>query len=95
MSSSSGWPPAAAELHSLVLGLAHVRDSYEAAHDAAISLTRITDWKAAAAEAFHERAEGWVQDLARVAALAEEARAAAAHARDFAAYAAEHQLLVG
>lgn len=52
----------------------------DAARDAR-TLAGLTDWQAAAATAFHDRADRWAGDVAGLEALADAARSAAVHAR--------------
>jgi hypothetical protein len=76
---------AEAQLAHAARELGRICDRLHETTSTARSLSSQTDWQARAATEFHEMAQRWAEQVARLASYAEDARAAAARARDRAA----------
>lgn len=72
---------AADELAIVARELAEISDRLTDAAAAARGLSALTDWRAKAATAFHEKADAWAREAAALVPLAETARLDADRAR--------------
>lgn len=75
-------PTTAMQLEIVARELGHLSERIHDAATNARGLAAATDWRARAAEAFHQRAEEWAGEVSSLVCTAETARLAACRARD-------------